>query len=519
MTQDSPPQLSLLHVMPKVACIDVPALPLQLAMRTHPEWKDDPLVIVETDRPTAKVLWANRPARAINIHRGLSFSQAKTLAARLRAQVVTEDAIQQAVADLFDVMLNYTPAIEPVPQAPGLFFADPNGLGGLFGDLLTWAQQLHHTLLHQNYISRIAIGFSRPWLYTLCRAQAHPCHVSACPDTEREQAMRVPLVQLHLTPTQLTLLGQLGIHTVGDFVALPAGQLRTRYGPELSALHRFLRGESWTPLQPTLPTPPIHLSSEVDPPDTDITRLLFGIKGHVQQAIELLSQQTAAITACTVTLRLEYTSTSEQSYPPPSTAPALKERIETAAPTLDTLQVVELLRLRLSQLRFTAPVAEIGLDFEHIRVHPKQLQLQRERHSRDLTAANRALSRLKAMFNDDAVTQACLRPGHLPEAQFSFESKSSITLPTPRFTTQLMPLVRSVIFRPKVLPLHGSSIKHDLGDELAVKQLFGPYRIAGGWWSQSTERDYYFAETRTGEVLWIFYDRIRRRWSLHGHLR
>jgi len=31
-------------------------------------------------------------------------------------------------------------------------------------------------------------------------------------------------------------------------------------------------------------------------------------------------------------------------------------------------------------------------------------------------------------------------------------------------------------------------------------------------------REYHFAETQRGELLWIYYDRTRRRWFLHGRV-
>ncbi|MCA9661507.1 MAG: hypothetical protein KC486_24420, partial [Myxococcales bacterium] len=50
----------------------------------------------------------------------------------------------------------------------------------------------------------------------------------------------------------------------------------------------------------------------------------------------------------------------------------------------------------------------------------------------------------------------------------------------------------------------------------AVRRLHGPYRVSGGWWVRAVERDYYYAETTGGELLWLFFDRPRRRWFLHG---
>jgi protein ImuB len=46
----------------------------------------------------------------------------------------------------------------------------------------------------------------------------------------------------------------------------------------------------------------------------------------------------------------------------------------------------------------------------------------------------------------------------------------------------------------------------------------GPYIVSGGWWNRSIHREYHFAETQKGELLWIFYDRSRRRWFLQGNV-
>ena len=97
-----------------IACADVPALALQLVLRAHPDWRDDPVVVVEDDRPFAPIVWANRVARAHAIQRGMSFAQAKALSARLHAEVVAEHEIDSAIDALFDRLLPFSPGIEPV---------------------------------------------------------------------------------------------------------------------------------------------------------------------------------------------------------------------------------------------------------------------------------------------------------------------------------------------------------------------------------------------------------------------
>jgi protein ImuB len=51
-----------------------------------------------------------------------------------------------------------------------------------------------------------------------------------------------------------------------------------------------------------------------------------------------------------------------------------------------------------------------------------------------------------------------------------------------------------------------------------VIRLSGPYVISGGWWKKAIHREYHFAEMQRGDVLWIYYDRLRRRWFLQGRV-
>jgi protein ImuB len=75
------------------------------------------------------------------------------------------------------------------------------------------------------------------------------------------------------------------------------------------------------------------------------------------------------------------------------------------------------------------------------------------------------------------------------------------------------PLVRRLLRPPKPLP---NGPKSERGE--ALLRLFGPYRVSGGWWVRTVERDYYYGETRTGELLWLYFDRPRNRWFLQGYV-
>jgi protein ImuB len=495
----------------RIACVDVPALSLQLVIRAHPEWQGDPVVVVEDDRPLAKIVWANRAARAHKIRRGMSFAQAKALSARLHAEVVAEPAVMAGIDALFDLLVPYSPSIEPVLLQPGLFWLDPRGMQTLFGNLERWAARVHEKLCEQRFVASVVVGHERPRVFAIACVQSGPFVVQG-DDQEQQLAARVPLDRLGISPALRDDLALLEVHSVGELLRLPVAQLRVRYGAEAARLHDFFSGKSWTPLLPRIPVPPLCLSLEVDPPDDDCARLLFGLKAVLDDAAARLAAEHQAITALELTMRLDA----------PDGVPRERcERIETAAPTLDVQQLVDLLRLRLATVDLPAPVEHIAVQVEAARVHARQvaMQLHHGRKPRDLSAAARAIARLRASLGPEAVTRARLCEAYLPEAAFCFEPTRELALPRPQSAPAgELPLVRRLLPSPVPLPpLPSHEPEAWLGRHGAVSSMFGPYRIASGWWGEGKhERDYHFVETRTGELLWIFYDRALRRWFVQG---
>jgi protein ImuB len=494
----------------RIACIELPALALQLVLRAHPEWRDDPVVVVEDDRPLAEIVWANRVARELRITRGLRFAQAKALSAKLHAEVVSEQQIEAAIDELFTLLLPFSPGIEPRLDQPGLFWVDPQGLSGLFGDYERWARRIHGVLQDAGLFAAVVVGFTRGPAWALASSRQGVLVVRDAVEEQR-LAARVPLSVLGLSTALAAELALLGVERVGALLALTASQLRVRYGADAGRLHDFLNGRTWSPLMPRIPAPPLVLELEVQPPDDDSARLLFGQKAVLQRAAERLRAEQHAITALELRMTLERGGTR-------------MVRVESASPTLDVPQLVDLLRLRLAGMVLGGRVEYVATTVEHVRVHARQLSLQAEttgKPRRDLEAAARAIARLRASFGVQSVTRARLREAHLPEASFGFEPTREVGLPQPRTTDGALPLVRRMFAAPQALPpIPNHEPEAWLGHHGAVKAMFGPHRIAGGWWSPrgARERDYHFVETNQGELLWLYYDRGKRRWYLHGSI-
>ncbi|MGH2571591.1 MAG: hypothetical protein ACRDGR_10215, partial [bacterium] len=81
------------------------------------------------------------------------------------------------------------------------------------------------------------------------------------------------------------------------------------------------------------------------------------------------------------------------------------------------------------------------------------------------------------------------------------------------------PLVRSVLPEPLALP---DPPRHErerwLGRHGVVERMFGPDRVSSGWWAEQVSRDYFWVETETGEILWLFQNRATRGWAMHGRI-
>ncbi len=487
----------------RIACADLPAFPLQLVLRAHPEWRLDPVVVVEDDTPQAKVLWANRPARVQRIVRGLRFGQAQSLAARVHAAVIAPSEIERAITEIRDVLIRLSPAVESSREQPGVFWLDPNGLERIHASVELWAARVAERLEALGFAPAVVVGW-HPFRALAIARLGRRMRILASPDVERDESARVPLARL-ADAKLATEMHVLGIVTLGDFLRLPRGGLLERYGETAGALHDLLSGRAWAPFRPDRPPEPCRVEVPVEPPDDDPARLLFGMKAALHPRIEQLGVHGHGVAALLLELQLDH-------------APAHRERIEAAAPTLDVARLLDLVRLRLASITLPSAVEHVTIEIETRPIHARQSSWLPVRPTRDKAAGARAFARLVAAFGEGTVTRARLAPEHLPERCFLWEPLRE--LPEPRVAELpdgLPALARNLLANPVPLP---DPPRHEmerwLGRFGAVEAMHGPGRVTSEWWDREIERDYFYLETKTGEVLWTFYDRSSRSWFLHG---
>ncbi|MFQ5521130.1 MAG: DNA polymerase Y family protein, partial [Candidatus Methylomirabilia bacterium] len=442
--------------------------------------------------------WVSQSARQAGVLPGFRYAAGLSLAPDLRADVVSPTEIKKEVAAITARLGRFTPDVEPSSEEPGVFWLSVAGLNLLHPSLKQWARSICTDLLALGYRATVVAGFTRFGTYAVAKGQQRTV-VFEDPSEESAAARRVPLDCLDLPPELRDSLSKLGVRTVDALLRLPAGGLLERFGPEAYRLRQLASDELWMPLQPQRVEEPIQQRLGLDAPETDATRLLFLIKRLLDPLLAVLVSKGEALVELVLCLVLDRT---EQH----------NERIRPAVPTLDAVQVLDLVRLRLEALGLSSGVVEIELAVLGSPAPREQLRFFAEKPRRDLDAANRALARLRAEFGDEAVVRVRLTDGHLPEARFTWEPLERIDLARPR-EVALRTLVRRILARPISLPPRPH---HPDGWPVPELEPLGPYVVSGGWWMRETHREYHFAATRRGDLLWLYYDRDHQRWFLHG---
>lgn len=491
--------------MDPLACVSVPSLALQIAMKKFPEFRDVPAVVVDVHKPQGFVLEVNRAARLSRIVPGIRYAAALSLNSQVRAAVIGDDEKKQAVEDLILVLRDFSPRFEVADSQPGVFWLDIRGLGRLFGSLEIWAQQLHEALSEVGFVSALVMGYSRFGTYAFAQAIRSKIQHFHTPADENKAVHQLPVDRIGLDPNSLGIFHKLGIKTVGQFIALPPGGVRERFSSDASNLHRMARGDLVWPLRPVQLEDPAERRVELDEAETDANRLLFIIKRELHPLLQELTAKHADLRALNLSFHLTDHDTHTHAITP-------------ARPTLDETKLLELIRLKLERLLIPSGVCALSLKAEGIPIRREQARLF-ARSARDLDAATHALARLRTEFGDQSVLEIVEADGHLPETQF--ELRPRIQVPLPDAQAGVETAIRRIRFAPEPLhrfrndPLIGWYV---CGSEAGpVEESWGPFVLSTGWWGQDpAHREYHFVRTRRGDLLWVFWDAVREQWFLHG---
>lgn len=503
----------------RMACVDLPELPLQMLLRTQPSYRDVPACVVREDHPEAQLLLINRHAREMRLRTGMRFGAAKSLVPELRSGTVSAVEVEQQVTQIVRDLQTFSPHVERDPVSSGVFYLDPSGLSHLYGGEIHWARCVHRFLTAKKFYASVVLGFGRTLSYVMARSVRGVKNFEQ-PEQVLLHAQEVELERLHITPKLRDALARLGVTSLGDLRGFSPDAIKLRFGVEASLWCRVAHGEEVLPLcsEPHVNAPRSEV--EIDPPDDDVARLCFSLKRGLDVLLEDVRKRGQSVRK--LWMRLEY-----------ERAPESVQCLEPSAPTRDAALLLELLRLRLSSLHLGSSKGQ-SLAEQNVNMRVGRVVLEAELSDlasgqlsmfvpkRDLAAGARALARIQASYGEDVVCRAELLDAHLPESRFRFVPSARLEKPkVERLPVHAhLPLVRRVLLKPEPFAVETFSegpqkVLLHAGEKF---ELSGPHRVTTGWWSRTVARDYYYARSPRGELLWLFYDGLRCAWFVHGYV-
>ncbi|MBB1243623.1 DNA polymerase Y family protein [Streptomyces durbertensis] len=254
-----------------VWCPDWPVTALSERDAERAEPADTPVAVVSAGRVVA----CSPAARAAGVRRRMRPREAQSRCPALRLRERDPAAEARAFEPVaVRIEEHVTPRLEII--RPGLLAFPARGAARYWGGETALAERTVRVVAEAGFEARTGIADTL-FAAALAARRANPEERLIPPGLTSAFLARYPVGVLG-SPELGRLLGRLGISTLGDFAALPADRVLSRFGPAGAAAHRTARGlESRAPHSRT-PGGDRAATAEFDPPEGRLEPVVFRAK-------------------------------------------------------------------------------------------------------------------------------------------------------------------------------------------------------------------------------------------------
>jgi protein ImuB len=490
------------------AVLHPPNFAAQAAARERPELRKRPFALLDGEPPSETVYAANKAARTLGVEVGMTRLQVESFSEVLSFARAREHE-GSAYTTLHMVACLFSPRIEAVETYPGTFVLDIQGMNILYGDAAQLANKLRQSVMAAGFLANIAVA--QNFDAAACLAFGRN-GVSVVPPGYEANALRdLPLWVLNLAPEHAETFQSWGIRTCGELAALAETDLVARLGQAGKRLHSLARGE-WPhlmfPMEPSFESGLIE-RMELDHPVEILEPLLFLLSRMTDALLEQVKSKALAIASLRIVLNLD--------------GGRLHERIvRPALPLQDTPTLLKLLQLDLE----THPPSAAILGLE---LHAQSAAPYRAQHGLFLPQAPEPgrlevlLARLGKLLGKQCVGSPELTDDHRPNA---FRMIPFVPPPPAKYDRPSLsaPTALRVCRPPQPIGVvfAGNAPARVSWDGLryAVREIAGPWRVSGQWWSEVNwcreEWDVRLTNETAERVCRIAFDPRSRYWYVQG---
>lgn len=317
----------------------------------------------------------------------------------------------------------------------------------------------------------------------------------------------------------ISFFQNIGIHHIEQILLFDPPSFRERWGELGLSLWRRLHGREEQTISPLIPTLPLTTYAHFDDPISLIQLLM----PRLSQALRLLFLRIEARGrfAKSIGLRLHCEYSDHQHF----------LMIEPVSPSRDQNLFEDLIERKLSEIDLENPVREIEIE---ILDTPEKIQQMDFFEPRDLTEDR--WKRLISFARQAEVEVGFLevQPKHFPEDSFDLKSDWPTVFSQGDVVEKIEEAiqVKSVYAkglmkapRPTLLLEKPLALSQREFSQYRKLSFFPLERIDASWWERlknkeaklGQHRDYYFALSEEGQLVWIYQDRESKGFYLHGY--
>jgi protein ImuB len=498
----------------RLACVHVPQLALQAALRRSPDAREQPAALLSVTATTSsksrgvpRVVEMNADARRAGVRPGMTGAQAAAAAPGLRLLRATDADGEAGGAALADVGFAFAPRVER--DGERIYFTVED-LGRLYPHETAVVQAIQAHAARLGFGARVAIASTRGTARVAARAHELAV-VPAARDEARAFLAPLPVTLFTDDDDLRAAFRRWGTRTAGAIAALPPRAVALRLGPAGEAVARLARAEDDEPFLPLPPPDALEEAIQLDYPIAELEPLSFVLRGLVDRALERLAGRSLACAELTLRLTLDPRGLDVRTIP-------------IAAPTREAKPLIELARLDLARRPPEAPVVGVHVIALPARVRATQLDILRPTGP----APNRlavTLARLAALVGPENVGA--------PAAVDSWREETIGVKPytaTPAPDGAQTPTQLSLSLRRRRPPEEievlmgrdGPTALHGTETTARVLIAAGPYRLSGEWWQDTASggswaREYWDVHASDGAVYRLHRDARDGRFYLDGY--
>jgi len=286
----------------KTAYVFVPCFAVAVERRRRPSLSNLPLIVGGYPYERKTVFDASSECLQAGVRLGMPLRQAQYLCPEATFLPSDVEAYEQAFQEMLSLLDTFSPAVEV--ESLGGAYLDAAGLSLLYGNDETLASKI--VLAIQKRLALPAqVGVSISKLAAMLSARsAGPAGIRVVTIGELRRFLEeLPTGSLSLPDEALERLRWLGIHTIGQFLRLPASEIKDQLGEEASLAYHALLGLPGERVEPRPSRSRLRQYQEMEHP-------LFGLGELSPVLAHLVSKLADALAARyqysqALTLRLE----------------------------------------------------------------------------------------------------------------------------------------------------------------------------------------------------------------------